>query len=269
MQKCEDIEALQKAKEILESAGMRIDERTPLADRTPERYNVPPLTSAPDKIKEIANEFRIVLSGSVPLHKKKKILLSAAEKGNFPAIGMETGNVVIIFDRKSSYDVFKKSQIGDKLMGQIEHSLPPWIDRFDHGFYKLYYLPYQGLEGKIAGGFSILFKKFDSEEIEKMDDYDILALKKRCVEDLIEDFGYYVKKTKEIIAKWEKSYQRAWVKSESIAYADLPWADKQTTIAESNGNLFKSRRLNEAMDRIFEDATEAGAKQKYEEDFTK
>lgn len=58
-------------------------------------------------------------------------------------------------------------------------------------------------------------------------------------------------------------------KNESIAYSDLPWADKQTTIAESKGNLFKSRRLNEAMERIFEDATEAGAKEKYEEDFLK
>lgn len=58
--------------------------------------------------------------------------------------------------------------------------------------------------------------------------------------------------------------------SESIAYADLPWAEKQqNTIEESKmQKLFPSKRLDEAMERLFEGANESGAVQ-YEEDFLK
>lgn len=99
---------------------------------------------------------------------------------------------------------------------------------------------------------------------------DIEALQK--AKEILESAGMRIDERTPLVSappNLEKSYEGACGKNESIAYADLPWADKQTTIAESNGNLFKSRRLNEAMERIFEDATEAGAKQKYEEDFTK
>ena len=58
--------------------------------------------------------------------------------------------------------------------------------------------------------------------------------------------------------------------NESIAYADLPWAEKQqNTIAEAKmEKLFPSKRLDEAMERLFEGANESGAVQ-YEEDFLK
>jgi hypothetical protein len=58
--------------------------------------------------------------------------------------------------------------------------------------------------------------------------------------------------------------------NESIAYADLPWAEKtQTTVNEGKDSekLFgNKKRLNEAIDRMFEDAVEIGANLKTEEE---
>ena len=57
---------------------------------------------------------------------------------------------------------------------------------------------------------------------------------------------------------------------ESIAYADLPWAEKtQTTVNEGKDSekLFgNKKRLNEAIDRMFENAVEIGANLKTEEE---
>ena len=56
---------------------------------------------------------------------------------------------------------------------------------------------------------------------------------------------------------------------ESIAYADLPWAEKQqNTVNEAKmEKLFPSERLDEAMERLFEDAPEKREPAKFEEDF--
>lgn len=57
--------------------------------------------------------------------------------------------------------------------------------------------------------------------------------------------------------------------NESIAYADLPWAEKQqNTIDEQKmQKLFPSKRLDEAMERLFEDAPEKREPVKFEEDY--
>lgn len=59
------------------------------------------------------------------------------------------------------------------------------------------------------------------------------------------------------------------VQSESIAYADLPWAEKQqnTLNEEKMEKLFPSERLDEAMERLFEDAPEKRDPAKFEEDY--
>lgn len=59
------------------------------------------------------------------------------------------------------------------------------------------------------------------------------------------------------------------VKSESIAYADLPWAEKQqNTLNEAKmQKLFTTKRLDEAMERLFEDAPEKREPAKFEEDY--
>ena len=56
---------------------------------------------------------------------------------------------------------------------------------------------------------------------------------------------------------------------ESIAYADLPWAEKQqNTVNEAKmEKLFPSERLDEAMERLFEDAPEKREPAKFEEDY--
>lgn len=61
------------------------------------------------------------------------------------------------------------------------------------------------------------------------------------------------------------------VKSESIAYADLPWAEKQqNTLNEAKmQKLFPTKRLDEAMERLFEDAPEKREPAKFEEDYIK
>lgn len=61
------------------------------------------------------------------------------------------------------------------------------------------------------------------------------------------------------------------VKSESIAYADLPWAEKQqNTLNEAKmQKLFPTKRLDEAMERLFEDAPEKREAAKFEEDYIK
>ena len=57
--------------------------------------------------------------------------------------------------------------------------------------------------------------------------------------------------------------------SESIAYADLPWAEKQqNTVNEAKmQKLFPSERIDEAMERLFEDAPEKREPAKFEEDY--
>lgn len=59
--------------------------------------------------------------------------------------------------------------------------------------------------------------------------------------------------------------------NESIAYADLPWAEKQqnTVNEEKMQKLFPSKRLDEAMERLFEDAPEKREPAKFEEDYLK
>ena len=59
--------------------------------------------------------------------------------------------------------------------------------------------------------------------------------------------------------------------NESIAYADLPWAEKQqnTVNEEKMQKLFPSKRLDEAMERLFEDAPEKREPVKFEEDYLK
>lgn len=61
------------------------------------------------------------------------------------------------------------------------------------------------------------------------------------------------------------------VQSESIAYADLPWAEKQqnTVNEQKMQKLFPSKRLDEAMERLFEDAPEKREPAKFEEDYIK
>lgn len=56
---------------------------------------------------------------------------------------------------------------------------------------------------------------------------------------------------------------------ESIAYADLPWAEKQqNTVNEAKmQKLFPSERIDEAMERLFEDAPEKREPAKFEEDY--
>lgn len=59
--------------------------------------------------------------------------------------------------------------------------------------------------------------------------------------------------------------------NESIAYADLPWAEKQqNTLSEQKmEKLFPTKRLDATIERLFESASEVNAKQQYEEDFLK
>ena len=65
--------------------------------------------------------------------------------------------------------------------------------------------------------------------------------------------------------------KQAPVQSESIAYADLPWAEKQqnTVNEQKMQKLFPSKRLDEAMERLFEDAPEKREPAKFEEDYLK
>lgn len=58
---------------------------------------------------------------------------------------------------------------------------------------------------------------------------------------------------------------------ESIAYADLPWAEKQqnTVNEQKMQKLFPDKRLDEAMERLFEDAPEKREPAKFEEDYLK
>lgn len=59
--------------------------------------------------------------------------------------------------------------------------------------------------------------------------------------------------------------------NESIAYADLPWAEKQqnTLNEQKMQKLFPSKRLDEAMERLFEDAPEKREPEKFEDDYLK
>lgn len=58
---------------------------------------------------------------------------------------------------------------------------------------------------------------------------------------------------------------------ESIAYADLPWAEKQqnTVNEQKMQKLFPDKRIDEAMERLFEDAPEKREPAKFEEDYLK
>lgn len=66
-----------------------------------------------------------------------------------------------------------------------------------------------------------------------------------------------------------KGLAKPQVQSESIAYADLPWAEKQqNTVNEAKmQKLFPTKRLDEAMERLFEDSPEKREPAKFEEDY--
>lgn len=271
MQKHEDIEALQKAKEILESAGMRIDERTPLENRTRGRFTMPKLSHAKKMITRLLNYIALVVEDQSLLG-LTKICKSAFSK--LPVtLSSQPKKVVIQYDLLGDSDICNNRTIMEKLLNYITSKV-----KIDSSTRKIDMIELNNT-GISYNGVSRLYMIFEAtckapsaeflKEYDDMTDYEVIKIGTKWKEWLKSVIEEEVSQVKKITDAWKNSYDRAWGKNESIAYADLPWADKQTTIAGSNGNLFKSRRLNEAMDRIFEDATEAGAKQKYEEDFTK
>ena len=257
-------EDFEKAKGILEAAGMRIEERTALADRTPERFRVPSLSNVRDKIKYKARSFRDLLTIGRP-DQKMDIALSAIERAKLSGTVTQDFSICLRFEKLSDDGLVNSQDIKNKLISRLDETLDSYKDR---QYYKLTFKRIIDRGKEIFGIFGLDIKKFDPKELD-LDDSKALALRTKIIIELSFDLEYYADAARKIISKWDRAYQRTWGRNESIAYYDLPWADKQTTIAESKGNLFKTRRLNEAMERIFEDAAEAGAKQKFEEDFMK
>lgn len=281
----------ESAKELLESVGMRIDERTSISDRNGDRFSTKPISSATRKIKQRAVDFYSLMTG---------------QKGFCPEIdgkiyygGSQEGGLDFAHGLKFSYEDASFSREGNTLtLEGLEFAVlsdkgivnnPEILRKFESSVRKL---GYDRSQKSFLGGWvelyietlrvdksdlsvwtdvRIKFPVLDKDSIDYTDSVKILSERSSLLKDVQAYLDSILDKIQDLANKWDKSYERTWGKNESIPYADLPWAEKQqNTITEQKmQKLFPDGRLSDAMERLFEGASCIGTGYKYEEDYLK
>lgn len=267
---------------LVERAMKRLDERTPMDARTDSRFVQKPTTQAPDMIRKKAVTAVNAVNGDSD--DRIKIVQKALEGYSYDDI-VETdgaGGKRVVVKNLSYTEVAEDGFINDlAIIGRFKTVVSNKIAAVNDKFYqKAYYIntyfdksvKVDKEYGDVFGNLTISFisRKVDVNLSTKEGQLEGLKIYDQIVSELKSHVEALCLEVEKFADQWDNAYRRTWGKDESIAYADLPWAEKtQTTVNEGTDSpkLFgNKKRLNEAIDRMFEDAVEIGANLKTEEE---
>lgn len=269
-----------RQKLLAERAIKRLDERTPMDARTDDRFTQKPMTQAPDQIRKKA-VIAVYAVDHADMDERKALVTKALEPYTYESIVETDGKKIEV--RNLVYgEVAEDGFINDDaIVAKFKNALVNKIRQVDDEMYmREYYINsyfdkyprVYDVDGSIRGDLTVSFisRDVDANTNKKEGQLKALSIYNQIVRELrshVETLRHEVEKFAD---QWDNAYRRTWAKDESIAYADLPWAEKtQTTVNEGKDSqkLFgNKKRLNEAIDRLFEDAVEIGANLKTEEE---
>ena len=268
---------------LVERAMKRLDERTPMDARTDSRFTQKPTTKAPDMIQKKAMTAVYAVNNGDP-EERIKIVQKALEGYSYDDIAESdgAGGKRVIVKNLSYTEVAEDGFINDlAIIGRFKTALSNKIGAVNDKLHqKDYYIntyfdksPKVDKEyGDVFGDLTVIFisRKVDVNLSTKEGQLEGLKIYDQIVSELKSHVETLCLEVEKFTDQWDNAYRRTWGKDESIAYADLPWAEKtQTTVNEGTDSpkLFgNKKRLNEAIDRMFEDAVEIGANLKTEEE---
>lgn len=274
----------ESAKELLESLGMRIDERTSMDARTEDRFTQKPTTNAPDMIQKKATTAVYAVNNGDP-EERIKIVQKALEGYSYDDIVESdgAGGKRVVVKNLSYTEVAEDGFINDlAIIGRFKTALSNKIGAVNDKLHqKDYYIntyfdksPKLDREyGDVFGNLTVIFisRKVDVNLSTKEGQLEGLKIYDQIVSELRAHVVALTLEVEKFADQWDNAYRRTWGKNESIPYADLPWAEKQqNTITEQKmQKLFPEGRLSDAMERLFEGASCIGTGYKYEEDYLK
>lgn len=266
---------------LVERAMKRLDERTPMDARTDSRFVQKPTTKAPDMIQKKARTAVFALDRGDFEYERNAIVEKALAGYNYDDLEKADDNRVIV-KNLGFCEVAEDGFVNDlAIIGRFKTALANKIgavnDKFLHKgeYIDTYFDKYAKVDkeyGDVFGNLTITFipKKIDLDLSTKEGQLEGLKIYDQIMSELKTRIEALCLEVEKFADQWDNAYRRTWGKDESIAYADLPWAEKtQTTVNEGTDSpkLFgNKKRLNEAIDRMFEDAVEIGANLKTEEE---
>lgn len=265
---------------LVERAMKRLDERTPMGARTDDRFRQKPTTKAPSMIRQkaLTAEFAV---NQADFEERKTIVEKALAGYNYDVIVEEKGKLVKV--KNLGYaEVAEDGFVNNPdITARFKTKLVDKIEAVNDKLYqKSYYIntsfdKYPKIDrehGDIFGDLTITFisRKVDVNRSTQEGQLEGLKVYNQIIGEIRSHLEALILEVEKFTDQWDNAYRRTWAKDESIAYADLPWAEKtQTTVNEGKDSekLFgNKKRLNEAIDRMFEDAVEIGANLKTEEE---
>ena len=268
---------------LVERAMKRLDERTPMDARIDSRFTQKATTKAPDMIRKKAVTAVYAVNNGDP-DERIKIVQKALEGYSYDDIVESdgAGGKRVVVKNLSYTEVAEDGFINDlAIIGRFKTALSNKIGAVNDKLHqKDYYIntyfdksPKLDKEyGDVFGNLTVIFisRKVDVNLSTKEGQLEGLKIYDQIVSELKSHVETLCLEVEKFADQWDNAYRRTWGKDESIAYADLPWAEKtQTTVNEGTDSpkLFgNKKRLNEAIDRMFEDAVEIGANLKTEEE---
>ena len=265
---------------LVERAMQRLDERTPMDARTDSRFTQKPTTKVPDMIQNKAVT-AVYAVDKYDHNMRKEIVKKALDGYRYEYITVPDEEHVLV--RNLVYcELPRDGIVNDKtIFSRFKRALIKKIKEFNNspnrvGYYVISYFEEFTNEdmgySDISAYLTIIFRprKTGIDPATKEGQLEGLKVYNQIVSELKSHIEGLTTVVGEFADEWDKAYRRTWSKDESIAYADLPWADKtHTTVNEGidSQKLFgNNKRLNEAIDRMFEDAVEIGANLTTEEE---
>lgn len=267
---------------LAERAIKRLDERTPMDARTDDRFTQKPTTQAPDMIRKKAVTAVNAVNGDSD--ERIKIVQKALEGYNYDDIAEVDGadGKRVLVKNLGYCELAEDGFVNDlAIIGRFKTAVANKIAAVNDEYTRTgeyiytYFDKYAKVDkeyGDVFGNLTISFlpKKIDVNLSTKEGQLEGLKIYDKIVSELKAHVVALTLEVEKFADNWDNAYRRTWAKDESIAYADLPWAEKtQTTVNEGKDSqkLFgNKKRLNEAIDRLFEDAVEIGANLKTEEE---
>jgi len=267
---------------LVERAMKRLDERTPMDARTDSRFVQKATTKAPDMIRKKAVT-AVYAVDNADFDMRKEIVEKALAEYNYDDIVEDDGAEKRVLVKNLGYgEVAEDGFVNDlTILGRFKTALTKKIEAVnDKLYHKDFYInthfdKYPKVDkeyGDIFGDLTVIFisRKTNINYSTKEGQLEGVKVYNDIVSELKKHLETLTLEVEKFTDQWDNAYRRTWGKNESIAYADLPWAEKtQTTVNEGTDSpkLFgNKKRLNEAIDRMFEDAVEIGANLKTEEE---
>ena len=265
---------------LVERAMKRLDERTPMSARTPDRFTQQPTTKVPEEIRKKAVTAANAVDRGNP-EERIKIVEKALKAYNYDDIVKTDDNRIVVknlvFGELAEDGFVNDPTIVARFKTALSNKIGAVNDKLHHKDYYIntYFEKYPKLDreyGDIFGDMTVIFVSRDTKVNTAFKEEQLEGVKiyNQIVGELKSHLKELTLTVEKFVDQWDNAYRRTWGKNESIAYADLPWAEKtQTTVNEGKDaqKLFgNKKRLNEAIDRMFEDAVEIGANLKTEEE---